>query len=312
MSTTTRHPAPASVLVGVDGSISSLTAVDLAAREATLRRRPLHIVHAFIWPLMHVPLGPPPAGPPDGGLGNHARRILGEAVTKARTTAPDLAVTGEVITGTPVPVLLRCARAAALTVIGDRGLGGFTGLLVGSVAVQLAAHATSPILIARGAPHPDGAIPLGVDGSPANQPAVGFAFETAAQRNAPLLALHAWKHPVSTGPGDMLPLADNPAEVHAEEQRVLAEALAGWHDKYPDVTVRLATPRSGPRTALIEASRHAQFTVVGARGRGSLTGLLLGSVSQAIPHHTACPVAIVPHNRRPPADSEPRGLKDKR
>jgi nucleotide-binding universal stress UspA family protein len=295
MSATMRHPEIAPVLVGVDGSISSLTAVDLAAREATLRCRPLHIVHAFIWPLMHVQLGPSPVGPPDGGLRNEARRILGEAVTTARTTAPDLDVTGELITGTPVPVLLRCARAAALTVIGDRGLGGFTGLLVGSVAVQLAAHATSPILIARGAPHPDGPILLGVDGSPANQPAVGFAFETAALRNGPLLALHARKHP-----------GGDPAEVHADEQRVLAEALADWHDKYPDVTVCRATPGSGPRTALIEASRHAQLIVVGARGRGSVTGLVLGSVSQAILHHAACPAAIVPHNRRPPADGEPR------
>lgn len=122
MSATMRHPETGPVLVGVDGSISSLTAVDLAAREATLRCRPLHIVHAFIWPLMHVPLGPSPVGPLDGGPRNEARRILGEAVTRARTTAPDLAVTGELITGTPVPVLLRCARDAALTVIGDRGL----------------------------------------------------------------------------------------------------------------------------------------------------------------------------------------------
>jgi hypothetical protein len=78
---------------------------------------------------------------------------------------------------------------------------------------------------------------LGVDGSPANDPVVGFAFEEAALRCVPLVALHAWRHPVSTGPGDMLPLAYDLAEVEAEEARLLAEALAGWHDKYPDVTI---------------------------------------------------------------------------
>lgn len=301
MSTTTRQPVTAKILVGVDGSDTSLAAVDLAVQEATLRRRPLHVVHAFIWPMLDVPLGPSPAGPPEGGLRNAAQRILDEAMARARTTCPDLAVTGEIIIGSPGPVLLQCAPTAAVTVIGDRGLGGFTGLLLGSVAVQLAAHATTPILIARGTPQPGGAIVLGVDGSPANQPAVGYAFETAALRNAALIALHTWEHPASTGPGDLLPLVYDPADLHAEEERVLAEAVAGWHDKYPDVTVHRATPRSGPRKALIAASRDAQLVVVGARGRGGLTGLLLGSVSQAVLHHAACPVAIVPHERRAPA-----------
>jgi nucleotide-binding universal stress UspA family protein len=306
---TTHRPVTAPVIVGVDGSDTSLAAVDLAAHEATLRHWPLHVVHAFIWPLLDVPLEPSPAGPPEGGLRNDAERILDAAKLRARTTAPDLAVTGEIIIGAPVPVLLHCARTAALTVIGDRGLGGFTGLLVGSVAVQLAAHAPTPILIARGTPHPDGAIVLGVDGSPANQSAVGYAFETAALRHAPLIALHAWKHPVSTGPGNMPPLVHNPADPEADDERVLAEALAGWQDKYPDVIVYRETPRSGPRKALIEASRGAQLIIVGARGYGGFTGLLLGSVSQAILHHSACPVAIVPHGRRPPASTGSSGRR---
>jgi nucleotide-binding universal stress UspA family protein len=287
----------APVVVGVDGSPCSLVAVDLAAREATLRRRPLRIVHAFIWPYLHVPLGPSPLGPPDGGLRHEAERILADAVARARAAAPDMPVHGEIITGEAAAVLRECSHTAALVVVGDRGLGGFTGLLIGSVAIQLAAHATCPVMVARGAADPAAAVLLGVDGSPANDPAIGFAFEEVALRGVPLAALHTWTHPVSTGPGDMLPLVYDVADVEAEEARVLAEALAGWHDKYPDVVVHRALVHGGARKALIEATSRSQLVVVGTRGRGGFTGLLLGSVSQAVLHHAACPVAVVPHPR---------------
>jgi nucleotide-binding universal stress UspA family protein len=283
------------VVVGVDGSASSNAALDLAAHEANLRRRPLYLVHAFIWPYLHVPLGPSPYGPPEGGLRHQAERILADAYTRARAAAPDIDVHAEVVTGEASAVLLQASRTAELVVIGDRGLGGFTGLLIGSVAVQLAAHAGCPILIARGETNPAAPVLLGVDGSPANDPAVGFAFEEVSRRGVPLLALHAWTHPVSTGPGDILPLVYDEAQIEADETRLLAEALAGWHDKYPDVTVRRELVHGGARTALIDATSRAQLIVVGTRGRGGFAGLLLGSVSQAVLHHALCPVAIVPH-----------------
>jgi nucleotide-binding universal stress UspA family protein len=284
------------VVVGVDGSPSSAGAVELAAREAALRGCPLRVIHAFIWPYLHVPLEPAPLAPPEGGLQHEAERIVAEAVTRARTTAPEIAVDGETVVGAAAAVLREYSRTASIVVVGDRGLGGFTGLLVGSVAVQLAAHANCPLIVARGAVDATRPVLLGVDGSPANDPAVGFAFEEAALRGAPLVAHHAWTHPVSTEPGDMLPLVYDADDVQAEETRVLAEALAGWHDKYPDVVVRRELVRSGPRRALIEASGRAQLVVVGTRGRGGFAGLLLGSVSQAVLHHAACPVAIVPRH----------------
>ncbi len=285
----------AAVVVGVDGSAYSLDAVALAAREAVLRDRPLRVVYAFIWPYLGVPLGPSPFGPPEGGLLGDAQRIVQEAVDRARQAAPTVAVTGAAITGPSAGVLIDQSRSAALVVIGDRGLGGFTGLLAGSVAVQLAAHAACPVMVARGRPNPAGDVLVGVDGSPANEPAIGFAFEEAALRNAPLTAVHAWTYPVSTGPGDMLPLVFDVPEVEAEEARVLTDALAGWHGKYPDVVVRRELPRAHTRPALIEAAARAQLVVVGSRGRGGFSGLLLGSVSQAVLHHVACPVVIVPH-----------------
>jgi nucleotide-binding universal stress UspA family protein len=169
---------------------------------------------------------------------------------------------------------------------------------VGSVAGQLAAHASCPVLVGHGGGDPDGPVLLGVDGSPANDPAVGFAFEEAALRGVPLLALHGWTGPVSTGPGDVLPLVYEVAEVEAGEARLLAEALAGWHDKYPDVEVRRLLVHRHARTALIDAASRAQVVVLGTRGHGGFIGLLLGSVSQAVLHHAASPVVVVPHRVR--------------
>nr|MDT0662854.1 universal stress protein [Micromonospora sp. DSM 115978] len=293
MSTAQRSP----VVVGVDGSEDSLLAVDLAAREAARRKRPLCIVHAFIWPHLRVPLGPSPYGPPEGGLRNQAERILADASERARAAAPEVAVERELTTGEAAAVLRQRSHGAALLVVGNRGLGGFAGLIIGSVAVQLAAHSSCPVIVTRGTADPAAAVLLGVDGSPANDPAVGFAFEEAALRGVPLVALHAWTHPVSTGPGDMLPLVYDVAEVEAEETRVLAEALAGWCDKYPDVIVHRELVQGGARGALIKATGRAQVVVVGSRGRGGFAGLLLGSVSQAVLHHAACPVAVVPQPR---------------
>jgi nucleotide-binding universal stress UspA family protein len=294
----------APIVVGVDGSPVSLAAVDLAVRQAAVRHRPLRVVHAFIWPYFTVPLGPSPDGPPDGGLRHQAERFVDEAVERARAAAAaDVPVSGEVITGSPGAVLLDCARTAALVVIGDRGLGSVGSLLIGSVALHLAHHAVCPVLVARGDVDESRPILVGVDGSPANTAAIGHAFETASLLGVPLVALHAWSQPVSTGPGDMIPLVYDPARLAAEEGVVLAQALAGWQERYPDVVVHRNLVHQRPRAALIEASRTAQLVVVGARGLGGFTGLLLGSVSQAVLHHAACPVAVVREFREAPASA---------
>src|SRR5690606_2514307 len=130
-------------------------------------------------------------GPSEGGLAAEAERFLAEALDRARRADPDLEVSGEVVTGSPVPVLLAEANRSELLVIGDRGLGGFAGLLLGSVAVQLASHATAPIMVARGQERSDGPVVVGVDG-PASAEAVEFAVADAAARGAEVLAVHAW------------------------------------------------------------------------------------------------------------------------
>lgn len=290
------HSGP--VVVGVDGSPSSHRAIELAVGQARRRHAPLHVVHGFIWPFLpSVPMAAPPVSPAQDELRRAAEQIVADAVARARALAADLDVSGEVITGTASAVLIEASRPASMVVVGDRGLGGFTGMLVGSVALQVVSHAASPVLVARGRPSPTGPVLLGTDGCAESEPAVGFAFEEAAFRGAPLLALHAWRHPLSAEAGDTLPLVYDVDDIAAEEERVVSEALAGWCERYPEVEVRQDLVRGRTAHALLQASERCQLAVVGARGRGGFAGLLLGSVSQALVHHAACPVAIVRHHR---------------
>ncbi|MBO4208767.1 universal stress protein [Micromonospora echinofusca] len=283
----------APVVVGVDGSTTALDAVRLAAREAALRQRPLKVVHAFIWPLMNVPLGPSAFGPPEGGLRNQAERIVAEAVAEAEKAVPGLTVTGEVVDGASTPVLLAAARDAALTVLGNRGLGGFGGLLLGSTSTQVAEYADGPVLVVRGEERTDGPVVVGVDGSELSELAVAFAAEEAARRQTRLVAVHAWLNPAPVGPGDVLPLVYDVDALRSEEERVLAEAVAGLAERYPQLTVEQRLVRGAPKRVLVQESAEAQLVVVGARGHGGLAGMLLGSVSHAVLHQAHCPVVVV-------------------
>ncbi|MEU7918413.1 universal stress protein [Micromonospora zamorensis] len=283
----------AAVVVGVDGSEPALRAVRLAATEAARRQRPLRVVHGFIWPLLHVPVSPAPDAPPGGGLRHQAEELVEAAVAEAEATVPGLSISGEIIDGEAAAVLVGESPTAALIVLGDRGLGGFSALVVGSVAVQVAAYADCPVLVARGEQRPDEPVLVAVDGSAASRQAADFAAETAVSRGVPLVAMHAYRHPGSSGPGDMQPLVYDEAKLHGEQDRMLAEWLSGLTEQHPTVRLTCRVVRGRPGAVLAEASRSAQLVVAGGQGRGEVSGLLLGSVSQSLLHHAHCPVAVV-------------------
>ncbi|BAU81778.1 uspA domain-containing protein [Streptomyces laurentii] len=284
------------VIVGADGSASSLAAVETAASEARWRDAGLRIVHAFHWPVARVPLWQALPMPDEGEIRKMTEGLLSEAIERARTVAPSVDVTPAVVMGEPVAVLEAQSRAAELVVVGYRGMGGFVGLVVGSTAVNLAAHGRCPVLVVRDQPEPTGPIVLGVDGSRAGAAAVDFAFAEAAMRGVGVVALHAWttwNAPVPPPQDPAEPYASRPGMLAQAEERLPAEALAGRRERYPDVAVELRVVHGATREALIEASSAAQLVVVGARGRGGFAGLLLGSVSQAVLHHAHSPVAVV-------------------
>lgn len=283
--TTTINPP---IIVGVDGSVSARQAVLWAAREAARHKAPLRLVHAAVAIGEYAPVALPQTM--YDALAGEGR----ESLRQAAELAPGVEVTTDLRTGSPAQVLVAESRVARVVVLGSRGLGGFTGMLVGSVAVALAAHGHCPVVVVRGE-HPTemGGRPVvvGIDGSPSSEAAIGFAFEQASWLGVLLVALHTWS---DTIPASTVPFAvvDWKA-VEEQEQRVLAERLAGWQEKYPDVSVQRVFTPGQPAHSLLVQTREAQLVVVGARGRGGVKGMPLGSTSQALLHHSACPVAVV-------------------
>lgn len=271
------------VVVGVDGSDAALRAVETAASIARQLGRRLDVVHAFVWPGLRAPVVPAPDTVPVGGLRRDAERIVEQGVDRARSVAPDVTVDGHVVSGAPEPVLLRASIDAALLVVGDRGLGGFSGLVLGSVAVELVTYGRCPVLVVRGRPEPSGPVVVGVDGSDACTTAIDLALVCAAAHGATLRAVHAAPEH-SGGPGD------DGVDVQNVFRHLDARRRA-----YATVPVEKVVLHGDARRVLIDESSRARLVVVGSRGRGGFAGLLLGSVSQATLHHSSCPVAVVPH-----------------
>ena len=281
------------VVVGVDGSESALHAVRWAAHEARRRRLSLRLVHAY-----EVPVGYR-SGFVDWsalleGLVAQAREWLDQARQAAEETAPDVAVETVELRSFPVPALEAESAHADLLVLGTRGLGGFSGLLVGSTAVALVARARCPVVVVRGAATDTGPVVVGVDGTTVGEAAIAFAFAEASARGAGLVAVHTWTdlllEMAFTGEAAAL----DTTVVAQEAESVLGERLAGWAEQYPDVSVERQVTREPAARALLRHAENAQLVVVGTRGRGGFRGLLLGSTSQQLLQHAACPVAVVP------------------
>lgn len=289
------HPAGRPpVTAGVDGSASALRAVRWAAREAVLRGTGLRIVHASP---RYPELGPR-SGQQEWRLASQvAHGLAARSRQVALAAEPDLTVETSVITAPPSRALIECSDTAALLVVAARGLDGFAGLHLGSVAATVSSYAHCPVVVVRRPPVPAGDAPapvvVGVDGSPSSQLALDFGFACAARRALPLVALHCWHrisrhavHQVLTEAADQRELAD-------EEERVLADALAGWSERYPEVTLRRVVRRERAVEALLSFSLQAELLVVASRGRGGVVGMVLGSTSQSLVRYASGPVAVV-------------------
>ncbi|MBB5070004.1 nucleotide-binding universal stress UspA family protein [Saccharopolyspora gloriosae] len=284
------------VVVGIDGSSSALRAARWAAREARRRSAQLHLLHCDVKSLVVVP--DMPVVPPRQTLLESVREEAEESLRLAKEqvgeVAPDVVVETEFRMEAPASGLVEQSRRADVVVLGSRGLGGFTGLLIGSVAIAVAAHARCPVAVVRGEHEPDQTEPVvvGVSGSAHDAAALGYAFELAAAREVPLRAVHAW-HSLAWDEARLRNRIDEGwAAVQSDEERLLTEVLAGWSEERPDVVVQRFAPLNKPARALLTHAEQAQLVVVGARGRGGFTGLVLGSTSQQLVQHSPCPVVI--------------------
>lgn len=279
------------IAVGYDGSPESTTAVRWAARLAQAAGRQLTLVHAWIFPLITDDLGPV-EGVADSGLRNAARALLRDGTDLALGAAPGLDVRTRLITGQARAVLSQVSRTAELVVVGSRGLGGFLGMMLGSVSLDLITNGGCPIVVVRREHEPALPVLVGVDGSEAGLQAVDTAVKLAAAWKAPVDVVHVRR------------LIDTRSmESAAEAQRILDEGVARARraDAAVEAAGRLIEGRSVPR-ALLDAAREARIIVLGFQGTG---GRRFGSVAHAVVHHTQGNAAITRHVHIPVATDHP-------
>ncbi|WP_040797189.1 universal stress protein [Nocardia higoensis] len=291
-----RHAlASAAVVVGTDGSEPAAIAVRWAARTASDRGRRLLIVHGIDLANTRATFDNSQIEAPSiiEAFHNRGARLLSEAEALAREIAPTVEIGTDLADDNPARRLIALSERAHMVVLGAAArVGPFAHL--GSTLLAVTAHAHGAVVVVRGGPSPDRApVVVGVDAGAAGEPAIEAAFAEAAVRGVDLVAVHAWSDLSSTEFAGASYVGTPPGTLLDSERALLAERLAGWQERYPNVTVTRHVYLSGPREQLGEWSREAQLLVVGSRGRGGFRSLLLGSTSNWLVQHADCPVMVV-------------------
>ncbi len=273
------------VVVGVDGSQQSLVALRWAAEYSAHHRAPLQIAYAIDVP---VDYGPGLVGPIFDAeqLRTHGESIVAAAAAAAAkipTPIAETVISTAAVSGSAVAMLRDLSRSARLVVVGSRGLGAFRRTLLGSVSTSLARHAECPVAVIPETVSDTGAVVVGVDGSACSVDAIAIAFDEASQRGTHLVAVHTWSEFYHY---------ESRTTMQTQAEAVLSESLAGYAEKYPDVSVERVVTEKVPAKAILTAAATAQLIVVGSHGRRGFAGMTLGSVAQAVLHGAECPLII--------------------
>lgn len=290
---------PGSIVVGVDGSAASERALDWAAEQAALERRPLTIVHAT------APLGSvenawlAQAGVDHtqmlADIRDETEQLLTEAADRARALAPGAEVHRFHLISDPRAVLIELSEQATMVVLGSRGRGPVASLLLGSVSVAVSKHARCPVVVVR----PQSAtgvggrgVLVGADGTERSLPTMEFAYRQAALRGLPLTVLHCLWDAVGADVGSHL-IADDDAS-YDDKRLLLAESVAGLGEAYPDVPVSLKLARGLADESLMAAAERMDLVVVGYHRTSRLNAIVFGSIAPTVLEHARCAVAVVP------------------
>ncbi|AOR30034.1 universal stress protein [Streptomyces fodineus] len=287
------------VLVGMDDTSDAWLAVEWAAAEAELSGDALRILHS-------VDLGEEPEGADqedDARVVQTGAGVLDDAQARIALARPGLGTDVVLARGHPAEALVAAARDAdaRLIVVGTRGRGGFTGLLVGSVSLKLAAHADRPVAVVRGRSDGDAVRDVVVVGiaDERDGDVVRFGLAEAGRRGTTVRLLHAWT-PLSRA-GLMVPQVSRVDDDMRLHEQLLDRALAPVAE-YPRVHAEPEMVIGSAAGVLVEASERAGLVVVGRRPPRGRLGLRLGTVSHAVLHHANCPVAVVPVAAGQPED----------
>lgn len=283
---------PTGILVGVDGSPDSEAAIRWATHEALMRDQPIRLLHAIApvvvtWPVAYLETSYVDSMEANG------RDVLDQAQKVVQAAAGDNApfIETQVVHAAAPPALVDASRDAYMTVSGSRGLGAIGRALLGSVSSGLLHHGHGPVAILGDSTARTGdatsPVLLGVDGSPASEEATALAFDEASRRGVGLVALHAWSD------AGFPTIGSDWDRYEGEGHRILAERLAGWQERYPDVQVQRRIVSDDPARRLVESSEQAQLVVIGSRGRGGFASLVLGSVAAKVAQSANAPVIVV-------------------
>jgi nucleotide-binding universal stress UspA family protein len=283
------------VIAGIDDSRCARKAAQWAAAEAIRRHGALRLIHAYsLPPAGYSGYNPYPATLLTQ-LREDGRALLADTAAALGHDHPTLDITTEQIQGDTATVLQQASKDAVLTVVGAHGKHRIS---LGTVAAAIAAKNPVPVAVIRpGDAHTNGPVIVGIDGFPASESAIAFAFDAAALRGAPLIAVHAWTDPAVDGPVAAYSAGIvDPQRIAESEGVLLAAQLAGWAAKYPDVPVEHVVAHDRPAPALLKYAGTAQLIVVGTGGHRKLASMLLGSTSHALINRADCPVVVArPH-----------------
>ena len=279
------------VLAGYDGTRPARHALDWAAHQSARRAWPLVISMAHPEAIDTHDIDPA-ATPAEATVDSTDRADLHDAAREAQAAYPSLEIASHYVHDNAVAYLTEQTAAPGVVVIGTRGLGSVRATLFGGVADKVAANARGPVVIVPQQPHRDGPIVVGVDGG-ADQPAVQWALAEARREGCALRLIRVQSQPpgprtgAATERSDVGESLDSAAEQHAA-------LVAAVRDQAPDLLVSGECRQGDPATVLVAESRRARLLVVGSRGRGTLSGMVLGSVGRRVLRDTTCPTAVVP------------------
>lgn len=287
------------VVVAVDGSPASHNAVRWAANTANKRGIPLRLASSYTMPQFLYAEGMVPPQELFDDLQAETMEKIDEARAIAHEVAPEIKIGHTIAEGSPIDMLLEMAKESTMIVMGSRGLGGLSGMVMGSVSAAVVSHATCPVVVVRednvvNETTKYGPVVVGVDGSDVSQKATEIAFAEADARGAELVAVHTWMDmQVQASLAGLSAAQQQWEDVEREQIEMLTERLAPLTEKYPNVQVRKVITRDRPVRALVENSEGSQLLVVGSHGRGGFKGMLLGSTSRALLQSAPCPMMVV-------------------